>query len=1417
MVIKFIPGAKTFKENETSSVAIESIGTANTSANIVTQQTTDTTYTLIDTNGVNPNIVLTEGNFTINGKLTLTDTITTDTIITNAIDNPTTLCIGNNAPIINFGCSTNTTNINIGANNSVAKTINIGTAGDIVNIGGTVNSVQSNDLIVSNRTITLNDGGENSSAFGVGIVIEEGGVITSYISTSSDRTQFAIKAPANAGILYSPAITTDTTIATTADLVNYSTVENPTLSGIAQLTVTGTDHNTINYDEGIRIASNDVATLTFANALYSDTNKINNHDYSFVRTKPDANTSTLELHENRRVLMKYSCSSAVDTVNMHMINDNTTIGSYTIGSAVDNTTYGLARKSYSIGFAGYNDGDEYLGSKITSTNYQTNIDATNRAKYQSSKLSFDIANPASDTFEILIVQEYDPANEADHQLGLADLSVYKTPTITPSRRYTTYHFEASSTNGENSANLFDENTSTDIRTQDSPVPKENNWFRITFKRSENFDADNDNENTVPRSVYIYPTQDIADKFAGSKIILKGPNLYKEFTATNTLTQHFVFYDSDDGSIYKSLRKEHFAIDQGAEFKVPLSSSKIIVDNQLESLNDADCCLELRNKSFDLNHAGMKFVNYNMAGVELNNMMIKLPRYENIARLAINGTQVASVDSSGHVICNELTCATFNISDLSLAGTLSTDGNITVGQKNNIGTINTDWGALSSQYKISFPSYRDVDSNYIGATIATKNYNTFYGPNNYDVKSTSLEFSTVPNFTTFGIFIEQWKNKPLNLDLIEFYQANDTKLVLPASNINISSAIGDSRYNTSSNMFDETAGTKFICGDEEVNKIIIYTGWITEHVVKIKIFTSAVVDYPGYENNLIDAVVTIKGEHNTSRDVYIYDRKVITAGDYDDGEGCYILNMMQNIQGNVLTPYERLTLDYEGKHKLNGNLSMSGALNIDNHDENILNMENQYGKLSSTIYAKSQSTHSDLKLNDSTILNINPTKFSVINDLQAKNASIEFGTDVGATDNDTKHAKIDALATTSETNPQESEMSIKIRTYNGSTYNLAEKVLIKDSAIELKTTDIQIGASDSQIEHRVGVISNNNLLSGFKCIVDGGNYLTFHTHKLGGTIGERMRITPSGEVGIGTTTVDFGVKLQIAGITKSYAHIMNSSDSVESLKQTLLRVENPNLADTAETGFYIGKSTVGTYNGAYVSYGNSAIHISVDDVQRLNINDERALLNYDNNTTSTSYIPLRIQNESLTSDSTIGIYMGKDATGSNNGAHISYGNSSISVNLDGAEELYITSNEIDVKSNRIANVADPTDSHHAVNKSFLDGSFSSRYLTVSIRYKQAGDVYEFLVSGGSLPLTSNNFGYITHDNNPIGYNVLYFAVPRGGYLLPVATCAGYGPYVIQQNWIHSDTRNGENIWKVSLNTPEGLLDNTIFAICTFFYP
>ena len=98
------------------------------------------------------------------------------------------------------GIESSTGTLNIGTDSVLTSTINIGHSTSTVVIAGTTLYENVQDLLVKDKTITLNDGGLGSSAGDAGIEIEEDSSITGYVKVSSDRNTWELKAPGQAGV-----------------------------------------------------------------------------------------------------------------------------------------------------------------------------------------------------------------------------------------------------------------------------------------------------------------------------------------------------------------------------------------------------------------------------------------------------------------------------------------------------------------------------------------------------------------------------------------------------------------------------------------------------------------------------------------------------------------------------------------------------------------------------------------------------------------------------------------------------------------------------------------------------------------------------------------------------------------------------------------------------------------------------------------------------------------------------------------------------------------------------------------------------------------------------------------------------------------------------------------------------------------
>lgn len=91
----------------------------------------------------------------------------------------------------------------IGATN--ASVINIGTSGTTINLIGTTNNNNVTNLNITDKNITINDGGAVGSGSDSGLEVEENALITGYVKTSADRNSWRVKSPNRSGeILLNP-------------------------------------------------------------------------------------------------------------------------------------------------------------------------------------------------------------------------------------------------------------------------------------------------------------------------------------------------------------------------------------------------------------------------------------------------------------------------------------------------------------------------------------------------------------------------------------------------------------------------------------------------------------------------------------------------------------------------------------------------------------------------------------------------------------------------------------------------------------------------------------------------------------------------------------------------------------------------------------------------------------------------------------------------------------------------------------------------------------------------------------------------------------------------------------------------------------------------------------------------------------
>lgn len=157
-----------------------------------------------------------------------------------------------------------------------ADIINIGNSGATINIQGDTFYQNVTDLVVTDKTITINSGGSAGSGSNAGLQVEENAIITAYIDTSADRNSWELKAPAQTGIAtISPGASGFTIDQGSHDPVTIGTANGLSLStqaislALASTSTTGalssTDWNTFNGKE---------VPLTFSTGLTRTANTI---------------------------------------------------------------------------------------------------------------------------------------------------------------------------------------------------------------------------------------------------------------------------------------------------------------------------------------------------------------------------------------------------------------------------------------------------------------------------------------------------------------------------------------------------------------------------------------------------------------------------------------------------------------------------------------------------------------------------------------------------------------------------------------------------------------------------------------------------------------------------------------------------------------------------------------------------------------------------------------------------------------------------------------------------------------------------------------------------------------------------------------------------------------------------------------
>jgi len=101
-------------------------------------------------------------------------------------------------------------------------------------VNGTTTTVDTDNLLVKDKLITINDGGAANSANGAGIEFEEDGSVTGFIKVANDRAGFELQAPGNSNTLTVDASASATlTVEASANLNQDVTSDaTPTFTGL---------------------------------------------------------------------------------------------------------------------------------------------------------------------------------------------------------------------------------------------------------------------------------------------------------------------------------------------------------------------------------------------------------------------------------------------------------------------------------------------------------------------------------------------------------------------------------------------------------------------------------------------------------------------------------------------------------------------------------------------------------------------------------------------------------------------------------------------------------------------------------------------------------------------------------------------------------------------------------------------------------------------------------------------------------------------------------------------------------------------------------------------------------------------------------------------------------------------------------
>ncbi len=201
------------------------------------------------------NNVFIGGNLDVDGAMSFNDTINVNGIgtITTAPIKKFQINTLQTGSTIDIGTDENTDNVFIGANDDYSKTVTIGAVDSIINLVGDINylgTINANDLTIINGTITNQKIYLNTGATGnvnnVGIFISDGtNNEKGYIRTDPVHGDyFVFKAPYGTQYeLYTPVLTTTSTVAVIDDLTETLTLENLVVNGSFSISGTNNSEN----------------------------------------------------------------------------------------------------------------------------------------------------------------------------------------------------------------------------------------------------------------------------------------------------------------------------------------------------------------------------------------------------------------------------------------------------------------------------------------------------------------------------------------------------------------------------------------------------------------------------------------------------------------------------------------------------------------------------------------------------------------------------------------------------------------------------------------------------------------------------------------------------------------------------------------------------------------------------------------------------------------------------------------------------------------------------------------------------------------------------------------------------------------------------------------------------------------------